>query len=123
MEILLSAGYKAKDIYIFMLYNHDLDYDELDRKREKCREWGVQIADCRYRPLDQTFDHYNPQAWKTGQTNEDYFIHPNWTDSQIRKFRKVVREQNIIIRHGFTEYSREKEIAGRVGRYIAERKE
>ena len=113
IDILVGAGYKHRDIYVFMLYNHELNYEELDRKREKCREWGVQIADCRFRPLDQTFDNYNPQAWKDGQSDKDYYIHPNWTDAQIRKFRKQVREQNIMIRHGFPEYSRDKEIAGR----------
>ena len=113
IDLLVGAGYNPRDIYVFMLYNFELSYEELVRKRQKCLEWGVQIADCRYRPLDQTFDNYNPQAWRTGQTSEDYYIHPNWTDAQIRAFRKQVREQNIVIRHGFTEYSRAKELAGR----------
>jgi len=113
IDLLVNAGYQRKDIYVFMLYNHDLDFDQLEKKRLKCLEWGVQIADCRFRPLNQTFDNYNPQAWKDGQSNQEYYIHPNWTDFQIRKFRKQVREQNIIIRHGFSEYSRDKERAGR----------
>jgi hypothetical protein len=111
--MLVEAGYNPRDIYIFMLYNFKLGYEELDRKRQKCLEWGVQIADCRFRPLDQTFDNYNPQACRTGQTSDDYYIHPNWTDAQIRAFRKQVREQNIVMRHGFTEYSRTRELAGR----------
>jgi len=113
IDILLDVGYHLRHIYVFMLYNFELSYEELSRKREKCQEWGIQIADCRYRPLDQTRDGYDPQAWRTGQTPEDYYIHPNWTDAQIRAFRKQVREQNIVIRHGFTEYSRAKELAGR----------
>lgn len=113
IEMLLNAGYNRKHIHIFMLYNFDLSYDELEKKRRKSLEWGVQIADCRFRPLDQTFDDYDPQAWRTGQTSDAYFIHPNWTDAQVRAFRKQVREQNIVIRHGFAEYSREKELAGR----------
>jgi hypothetical protein len=113
IDTLVSAGYNPKDIYVFMLYNFELSYEEMDKKRQKCREWGVQIADCRYRPLNQTFDNYNPQAWKKGQTDADYYIHPNWTDVQVRTFRKQVREQNIVIRHGFTEYSRSEELAGR----------
>lgn len=113
IEMLLDAGYNRRHIYVFMLYNFDLSYEELEKKRRKCSEWGVQIADCRYRPLDQTLDDYNPQAWKTGQTSDDYYIHPNWTDAQVRVFRRQVREQNIVIRHGFSTYSREKELAGR----------
>ena len=113
IEMLLNAGYDRRHVYVFMLYNFDLSYEELDKKRRKCFEWGVQIADCRYRPLDQIFDHYDPQAWRTGQTSDEYYIHPNWTDAQIRIFRKQVREQNIVIRHGFSQYSREKELAAR----------
>jgi hypothetical protein len=113
VDMLVSAGYNPKHIYVFMLYNYELSYEELDRKRQKCLDWGVQIADCRYRPLDRALDGYNPQAWRTGQTSEDYYIHPSWTDAQIRSFRKQVREQNIVIRHGFTEYSRTKELAAR----------
>ncbi len=113
IDILTGAGYNSRDIYVFMLYNFELSYDELERKREKCLERHVQIADCRYRPLDRPFDNYNPHAWRSGQTSADYYIHPNWTDAQIRAFRKKVREQNIVVRHGFAEYSRAKELAGR----------
>ncbi len=113
IDLLRDAGYGHRDIYVFMLYNYDLDSEVLERKREKCLEWGVQIADCRYRPLDQTFDNYSPHAWRKGQTEKDYYIHPKWTDDQVRSFRKEVREQNIVIRHGFPEYSREKELEGR----------
>lgn len=55
--------------------------------------------DCRYRPLDQLFDNYNPRA--KFQTADDYNIHPDWTDAQIRQFRRNVRRQNIIIRFNF----------------------
>jgi len=39
-----------------------------------------QIADCRYRPLNQLFDNYNPLI--KGQTSKDYYIHEEagWTD-------------------------------------------
>ena len=83
--------------------------DEMKKKLDQCKKWGVQIADCRFRPLDQTFDNYNPRR---KQTNSDYHIHPNWTDTQIKLFRRKVREQNIVIRHGFSFYSRELERLG-----------
>jgi len=68
-------------------------------------EWQVQIADCRYRPLNQTFDKYNPT--KKDQTNEDYHIHTEtgWTDALVKQFRKNVRRQNICVRHRFPFYS------------------
>jgi len=97
ISILESAGYNRRYIYIFMVYNWSFDYNELEAKRKKCFEWGVQIADCRFRPLDQTFDNYNPNVKQ--QTGEDYYIHYNWSDTLIRKFRADVRKHNICIRY------------------------
>lgn len=98
IDILTNGGYQAKEISIFMLYNHELSYEELERKRVACFEFGVQITDCRFRPLDSIKDGYNP-AKRNGQTSKDYFIHPNWTDKEIRQFRRNVRRHNICIRH------------------------
>jgi len=103
LRMLIKAGYKPKEISVFMLYNWKLDFNEMERKRIKCWHWKVQISDCRYRPLNQTYDNYNPRKL---QTNRDYFIHPAWTDPQVKQFRKNVREQNICVRHGFRYYSR-----------------
>jgi len=106
IDLLKSAGYSSKEIYVFMLYNWDIPFEEMEKKRIKCWEWKVQIADCRYRPLDQLFDNYNPRV--IGQTKKDYYIHEKagWTDVLIKQFRKNVREQNICVRHNFPFYSR-----------------
>lgn len=109
IDMLVEAGYPAKEIYVFMIYNFEQDYYEMLKKLKKCKRWGVQIADCRYRPLDQTFDNYNPRK---KQTNKDYYIHPKWTDRQIKLFRKKVRQQNIVIRHSFKFYSQKLERLG-----------
>jgi hypothetical protein len=108
-DMLVDAGYSSKDIYIFMIYNFEQDYYEMLKKLKQCKRWDVQIADCRYRPLNQTYDNYNPRK---EQTRDDYFIHSKWTDRQIKLFRKKVREQNIMIRHGFDFYSRDLESWG-----------
>ncbi|MBE0520887.1 MAG: Fe-S oxidoreductase [Candidatus Methanoperedenaceae archaeon] len=104
INILLKAGYKSKDISIFMIYNWDYTFDEMELKRKKCFEWGVQIADCRNRPLTQEFDDYNGRV---EQTNKDYYIHKNqgWTDLKVKKFRKNVRRQNICVRNGYKFHS------------------
>lgn len=109
IKIFEDAGYHRCDIFIFMIFNWSFDFKEMEQKRVKCFEWGVQIADCRYRPLDQTFDYYNPLL--KNQTEKDYYIHSNWTDSQIRLFRKNIRQHNICVRHRipWEEYSRERE--------------
>ena len=109
IDMLVEAGYPRKEIYVFMIYNFEQDYYEMLKKLKQCKKWGVQIADCRYRPLTQTFEHYNPRQ---KQTNEDYYIHPRWTDRQIKSLRRKVREQNIMVRHGFTFYSRKLERLG-----------
>ncbi|MCK4823619.1 Fe-S oxidoreductase [bacterium] len=94
-----DAGFNSKNIGIFMIYNWDNPFDLMELKRKICFDWNVQIFDCRYRPLDQLFDNYNP--YKTQQTSEDYYIHPAWTDEKVRKFRRNVRRQNIMIRFNF----------------------
>ena len=106
IDILVKAGYNSKEISVFMLYNWDIPFAEMEKKRIKCWEWKVQIADCRYRPLTQLYDNYNPKV--VGQTSKDYYIHEEagWTDALIKQFRKNVRRQNICVRHGFPFYSK-----------------
>jgi hypothetical protein len=95
VNALKEVGYGRKDIFVFMIYNHHLSYGEMKEKLDACCRWKVRVIDCRYRPLDQTFDNYVPGP-KT-QMNADYYIHPMWTDTQIRRFRQAVRHQNIAI--------------------------
>ncbi len=103
LDMLINASYSHKDISVFMVYNWDHDFREMEKKRLKCWEWKVQISDCRYRPLDQTYDNYNPRR---KQTSKDYFIHPKWTDAEVKQFRKNVRRQNICVRMGTDTYSK-----------------
>jgi len=53
IQVLLRAGYKSRDIFVFMLYNHQIPFEEMEKKRIQCWKWQVQIADCRFRPLNQ----------------------------------------------------------------------
>ena len=99
IDILTNAGFTEKEISIFMIYNFEPDYEEMEEKRVQCAKWGVQITDCRYRPLDATFDNYS--SYKREQTTDDYYIHEenNWTDTKVRKFRRNIRRHNICMRH------------------------
>ena len=101
LDLLIKAGYKSKDISVFMIYNFDTSYEHMLKKLNYCKRWGVQITDCRYRPLISTYDHYNPQKFRQGQTAEEYYIHTKagWTDKKIRDFRKKIRQHNIWIRY------------------------
>lgn len=103
LDILVNAGYRYEDIFVFMIYNWDIPFEEMEEKRIKCWEWKVQIADCRYRPLNQTYDKY---YFKKSQTSMDYYIHDNWTDINVKQFRINVRRQNICVRQGIKFYSK-----------------
>ena len=104
IDILTDAGYKSKYISVFMLYNHDIPFTEMEKKRVQCWKWKVQIIDCRYRPLDQNYDNYNPYT-KEPQSNKEYYIHPYWSDRFIRTFRSNIRKQNICVRQDIIYYS------------------
>ncbi len=93
--ILEEAGYKRKDIYVFMIYNYVLPYREMKEKLEACRRWGVRVIDCRYRPLDYTEDNYRPGP--KPQPAREYYLHKGWRDVEVRRFRRAVRRQNIAI--------------------------
>jgi len=103
LDVLVKGGFRSKQIFVFMLYNYKIDFQEMEKKRLKCWEWKVQIADCRYRPLNQTFDNY--LSYMKEQSGKDYFIDPKWTDAQIRQFRRNVRRQNICVRQSLNYYS------------------
>jgi len=103
LDILVEAGYRYRDIFVFMIYNWDIPFEEMEEKRIKCWEWKTQISDCRFRPLYQTSDNYKPRLI---QTSEDYHIHEGWTDSSVKQFRSNVRRQNICIRQEIKFYSK-----------------
>jgi hypothetical protein len=108
LKLLKKAGYRLhRNVFIFMIYNWDIPFEEMEKKRIKCWEWKVQIADCRYRPLTQTHDRYSGAKFRTGQNGRDYHIHRDagWTDKKIRLFRKHIRRQNICVRSRINFYS------------------
>jgi hypothetical protein len=97
VETLRTAGYSAKDISVFMIFNYDISPKEMVEKAETCFGWGVQVADCRYRPLDRWVDGYLPM--RKFQARGEYYMHEGWEDPDIRGFRRRVRENNICLRY------------------------
>ena len=93
IDLLVAAGYSSREVFVFFLYNWDVPYEDMYRKVERLWEWQVQISDCRFRPLNQTHDHFNPRKWRVGQTGNDYHIHAGWSDRKVRALRKIVRWQ------------------------------
>lgn len=123
INILEEAGFtRDTDIMIFMIYNWEIPFEAMEEKRKKCWEWGVQICDCRFRPLHLNYDGYNPGKWQNGQQPGEYYIHEDagWTDEKVRLFRKHIRRQNICNRLRFSFYSNSIERKKIPKSYIAE---
>jgi hypothetical protein len=95
VNMLKKVGYGRKDIFVFMLFNHDIPFKEMKKKLDACRRWKVRVIDCRFRPLDSTDDNYKPGP--KPQKPSEYYVNPRWTDKQVRGFRRAVRQQNIAI--------------------------
>ena len=67
IEMLHKAGYKNNEYSIFMIFNWNHDFQEMENKRIKCWDWGVRILDYRSRPFDRPFDHFDArlnQTWR-----------------------------------------------------------
>jgi hypothetical protein len=95
IQVLKSAGFCAEDLFVFMLFNHEISYEEMRAKLEACRRWKIRAIDCRFRPLNSISDDYRPTAKE--QPQGEYYIHRGWSDRQVRAFRRAVRRQNIAL--------------------------
>lgn len=83
LQMLCRAGYKPRNIMIFMVCNWEIPFDECMLKLNLCKYWNVQVADC-------YFD---------GQISPN--IKPiGWTAEQIKTFRRNVRKHNQIVNFG-----------------------
>lgn len=101
--ILIDAGFDKRLISVFILVNYVEPFDVIEAKRVELAKLGVQIVLCRYIPLNQTYDNYKPRR---KQTCGDYYIHPNWTDAEIKQIFRNQRKHNMSIRFGKNWYSK-----------------
>jgi hypothetical protein len=83
IETLLKAGYKRKEIMVFMICNWEITEQECLKKLDLCKVWGVKVGDC----------------WFDGQTSPN--IKPiGWTADKIKEFRGKVRKHNQLVLFG-----------------------
>lgn len=83
INMLIKAGYKCKDIMVFMICNWEIPFAVCVKKLFQCGIWGVKVGDC-------YFD---------GQTSPN--VEPiGWTEAQIKTFRRFVRKQNQLMLFG-----------------------
>ena len=73
-----EAGYKRKKIGMFVLYNFEDSFEEVEKRRIIIKNWGVHIIKQRYIPI--------PSLTQT-------YLHPNWTEEECEQFVINCREQ------------------------------
>lgn len=84
IEILEKAGYKSREIMVFMLCNHrSVSYEEACLKLDLCKIWRVKACDCYFDGV--VMPHVTSRAW---------------TMQQIKTFRKKVRKHNQLVNFG-----------------------
>lgn len=67
------AGYKRNKIGVFMLYNFNDSFNEVESRRKTVKEWGAKIIPQRYIPIPSLNSKY---------------LHPNWTEDECRQFER-----------------------------------
>lgn len=82
LEMLLKAGYKARELSVFMLVNWKTPYIECCRKLDLLKVWNVKVNDC---------------CWDGGYRLAKPVY---WTPEQIKKFRKKCRKHNQMVLFG-----------------------
>lgn len=83
LKMLLIAGYRPRDLTLFMICNWKISFNDCMRKLDICKVWNVKVADC----------------WYDNQLSPN--IRPiYWTSEEIRSFRKSVRKHNQIVNFG-----------------------
>lgn len=65
--ILTKAGYKRKEIMLFMIVNWKIPYTECLRKLDLMKIWGVKVCDCCY---DGGYKHAVPEYWTQEEMND-----------------------------------------------------
>jgi hypothetical protein len=93
LKMLYKAGYKPKDIMIFIICNWKISYKTNCAKLDLCKVWNVKVADCYF----------------------DGQISPNiepvfWFENEIKEFRRKCRKHNQLVNFGMDpEYKKFKE--------------
>jgi PIN domain nuclease of toxin-antitoxin system len=83
IKMLFKAGYKNKELMIFMICNWKISYQENLKKLELCKVWNVKVSDC----------------WFDNQVSPN--IKPiHWLPEEIKSFRHRVRKHNQLVTFG-----------------------
>ena len=73
-----AAGYQRKKIGVFILYNFEDSFEEIEKRRILIKNWGTHIIKQRYIPTPSL---------------KQNFLHPKWTEEECEKFAINCRYQ------------------------------
>lgn len=96
VKMLRKAGFKGKnDIMIFMVCNWKISYETNLKKLDLLKVWNCQVSDC----------------WYDNQVSPN--IKPiEWTETQIKDFRKKCRKHNQLVTFGIDPEIKSKKLGG-----------
>ena len=83
IEKLVKAGYRSKDLMIFMVCNWRISLEECLNKLDLCKVWRVKVADCYFDGV--VMPHVIPIFWNK---------------QEIKRFRHKVRKHNLLVNFG-----------------------
>ena len=72
-----EAGYQSKEIGVFVLYNFEDLFEEVEKRRILIREWGAHVIKQRYIPIPSLTQIY---------------LHPKWTEEECEQLALNCRE-------------------------------
>lgn len=79
---LIRAGYKPKDLSVFILVNWRIPFTDCCRKLDLLKVWGIKVNDCCF---NGGYKIAKPQYWNI---------------EQIKEFRRLCRKHNQLVRFG-----------------------
>jgi len=86
IKTLQKAGYKNKELMVFMVCNYRIPMSECLDKLDLCKIWRVKVSDC----------YFDGQK----QRSRDPIIPEFWSGPDIKLFRHKVRIHNIMVNFG-----------------------
>jgi len=82
INMLLKAGYKRRDISLFMIVNWKIPKEECERKLDLMKVWNIKVCDCCY------------------DGGYRYAIPEHWTKQELIEFRAKCRKHNQLVNFG-----------------------
>jgi len=82
LEMFVKAGYKPKELSVFMIVNWKIPYVECMQKLDLLKVWNIKVNDC---------------CWDGGYKLAKPVY---WTPEQIKKFRAKCRKHNQLVLFG-----------------------